>query len=105
MILDRSGYTITPEPRGRKKGVQEESYRTQEEDHAEAFLANVRNHTKPFADVQQGHLATNPGHLMNISWRVGRRIRWDGKKERIIDDPEANALVTREVRAPWSMES
>ena len=41
---------------------------------------------------------------MNISWRLGRRIRWDGEKEQIIDDPEADALVTRKVRAPWSME-
>ncbi len=105
MILDRSGYTITPEPRGRKKGVEEESFRTSDENHAEVFLTNVRNHTKPFADVEQGHFATNPGHLMNISWRVGRRIRWDGENERVIDDPEADAMVTREVRAPWSMES
>ena len=104
MILDRSGYTITPEPAGRQKGLKEESFRTRGENHAERFLENVRSHTKPFAGVDEGHLATNPGHLMNISWRVGRRVRWDGEKEQVIDDPEGNALVTREVRAPWSMD-
>ena len=60
--------------------------------------------SKPFDDVEQGHYATNPGHLMNISWRVGRRIQWDGANEQVIGDPEADALVSREIRAPWSME-
>jgi hypothetical protein len=54
--------------------------------------------------VEAGHEATNPGHLMNIAWRVGRKIRFDGQKEEILDDPEANALLTRPVRPPWSME-
>ena len=100
MILDRSGYTITPE-RGRGK---DESFRGRGENHAELFLENVRNHTKPFGDVETGHYATNPGHLMNVSWRVGRKVRFDGQQEQIIDDPQANALLTRKVRAPWSME-
>ena len=68
------------------------------------FLENVRNHTKPFADVLSGHYATNPGHLMNIAWRVGRKIHWDGQREQVIDDPEANALVTRRCRPPWTLE-
>jgi predicted dehydrogenase len=104
MILDRSGYTIMPEPAGRKKGLAEESSRSSGENHAQVFLDNVRNHTKPFADVEQGHLATIPGHLMNVSWRVGRRIRWDAEKERILGDDEADALLTRPIRPPWSME-
>ena len=101
MILDRGGYTITSES-GRPG--KEESFRGRGDNHAEVFLQNVRNHTKPLADVEAGHHATNPGHLMNISWRVGRKIRFDGENERIPDDAEANALLTRKVRSPWSME-
>ncbi len=104
MILDRGGYTISPEARGRAKGVKEESFRGKGENHAAVFLENVRNHHKPFADVQEGHYATNPGHLMNISWRVGRKIRWDGQREQIIGDPEANALVHKEPRPPWKLD-
>jgi len=102
MILDRSGYTIKPEA---GRGGQEESFRSPGENHAEVFLENVRQHRRPFADVEAGHEATNPGHLMNISWRVGRKIRFDGQKEEILGDPEANALLTRPVRPPWSMEA
>ncbi len=104
MILDRSGYTITAEIRGGRKAVEEESFRTEGENHAEVFLENVRNHTRPFADVETGHDATNPGHLMNIAWRVGRKIRWDGAKEHVIGDAEADALVTRPLRPPWTLD-
>ncbi len=105
MILDRSGYTITSEARGDKNlGEEIESFRGGPPNHAAVFIRNVRSHTKPFADVEAGHHASNPGHLMNIAWKVGRKIRWDGDAERVIDDPEADALVTKEYRAPWSLE-
>ena len=70
------------------------------------FLEHLRNRTKPAAEgVEVGHDASIPGHLMNIAWRVGRQIRWDGEKEQIPGDPEANALLTRPYRAPWKLEA
>jgi len=105
MILDRSGYTITAEARKDKKlGEEIESFRGRGDNHQEVFLGHVRNHTKPAADVETGHYASNPGHLMNIAWKVGRKIRWDGQKEEVIGDDEANALVTKKYRAPWTLE-
>ena len=41
---------------------------------------------------------------MNIAWKVGRKIRWDAEKEEVLDDPEANALVTKPYREPWQLE-
>jgi predicted dehydrogenase len=105
MILDRSGYTITAEERGGNKlGEEIESFRGKGPNHQEVFLENVRNHQKPFADVEAGHHASNPGHLMNIAWKVGRKIRWDAQKEQVVGDEEANALVTKPYRAPWKLE-
>ena len=105
MIVDRSGYTVTAEARGDKKlGEVIETFRGAGDTHHAVFLENVRNHKRPFADVEAGHHASNPGHLMNISWRVGRKIRWNGAKEQVIDDPEANALVTKQYRPPWKLE-
>jgi predicted dehydrogenase len=111
MILDRSGYTITPDIG--KPGEEEtvgNAFRgaSMHVDslaaHAQVFLDAIRNNKRPPADVEQGHFATNPGHLMNIAWRVGRKIRWDAENEAVLDDPEANALVTRPYRAPWKLE-
>ena len=114
LLLDRSGYTIYAEARGgRKLGEEIESGRNVFTDdvhiqslqaHAEVFLDAIRTRKRPPADVEIGHAATNPGHLMNIAWRTGRRIRWDNAAEKVLDDSEANALVTKTYRAPWKLE-
>jgi len=41
---------------------------------------------------------------MNVSWQVGRSVRWDGEKQQVVGDPEADALVTKPYRAPWKLE-
>ncbi len=108
LLLDRSGYTITSEEGGprdnRQKLIKEDSYRSDEDNHQEVFLQNVRRRTPPFSSVEHGHYATNVGHLLNISWLVGRKIRWDGQKEQVLDDAEANALVDKPYREPWKLE-
>ena len=40
---------------------------------------------------------------MNIAWRVGRTVRWDGATERIAGDPSAQALTAKQYRAPWRL--
>ncbi len=105
MILDRSGYTITAEATGGKKlGEEIDSFRGGGPNHAEVFVQNVRNHTRPFADVEKGHHASNPGHLMNIAWRVGRRIRWDAEKEQVVDDPRGQRPGDQVVPGPLEAE-
>ena len=110
MILDRSGYTITPDVG--KEGEPEtvtNAYKTSVhleslQAHAQVFLDAIRTRKRPPTDIAAGHHATNPGHLMNIAWRVGRKICWDADNEKVIDDPEADALVTKQYRAPWTLE-
>ncbi len=104
--IDRSRYTIVGEtPRGGKKSVPDEEILASDDEchHTQVFLDNVRNHKKPFADVEAGFYSTNVGHLMNVSYEVGRKIRWDGQRDRVADDPEANALVHRKYRPPWKL--
>jgi hypothetical protein len=36
-----------------------------------------------------------------LSYKIGRSVKWDGQKEQIIGDPEANKLLRREYRKPW----
>jgi hypothetical protein len=100
MILDRGGYTIRVE----KEMKDVETFVGGPPVHHQVFIDCVRAHKKPENDVESGHHASNPGHLMNIAWKVGRRIRWDGAKEQVIDDAEASALVHKKYRAPWKLE-
>ena len=36
-----------------------------------------------------------------LSLKLGRSVEWDGEKETIVGDPEANKLLRRPYRAPW----
>jgi hypothetical protein len=36
-----------------------------------------------------------------LSYKLGRSVQWDGEREVIIGDPEANQLLSREYRKPW----
>ncbi len=105
MQIDRSGFTIMEEPGGGRAGVKKESFRGAGPRHAQIFLEHVRDRTQPAADVETGHYASNPGHLLNIAWRVGRRIEWDAGAERVVNDEEANQFVTRKYRSPWKLEA
>ena len=65
------------------------------------FLASIENKSKAVAHIEIAHRASVLPLLGMISWRLGRSISWDGAKERITDDPQANQLLSRPYRAPW----
>jgi hypothetical protein len=43
-------------------------------------------------------------HLGNIAMRLGRKLQWDPVQEEFPGDAEANALRSRPMRAPWTLE-
>jgi hypothetical protein len=49
-------------------------------------------------DVLEGHYTSTLPHLGNISYRVGRALVFDGKKESFVDDKKADELLTRDYR-------
>ncbi len=113
MMVDRGRYSVVPESHDRQRGQITAGLVNPEEEvlggddeyrHTDIFMENIRDRKQPFASAETGHHATNLGHLMNISWQVGRGIRWDGENERVIDDPEADALVHKPYREPWKLE-
>ena len=71
--------------------------------HQQNFLDCVMTRQPTITPVEVGHHSAIPGHLCLISMHTGRKIRWDVKTEKIIGDPEASKLMTREYRAPWKM--
>lgn len=113
MILDRSGYAIVKELAPGAKVNPAAQYVNAEETvhaqddhlyHFQVFLDNIRSRKQPEAGAETCHYATTLGHLMNISWEVGRSIRWDGARSRVNGDAEAQSKVLRPYRAPWRLE-
>jgi predicted dehydrogenase len=71
--------------------------------HYRNFLDCVRSRKTAITPVETAHNSLVPGHLALIALLVGRKIKWDAKKERIIGDDEASKLLGREYRAPWKL--
>lgn len=65
------------------------------------FLSCIDTGKRPVCDIEIGHRSTNMALLGMLSYKAGRSIEWDGAKEIIIGDPEANKLLKREYRKPW----
>src|SRR5690606_24817667 len=53
------------------------------------------------ADIHEGHLSTSLCHLANISYRVGRSLKFMPEHERFASDAEADTLLTRVYRQPY----
>ncbi|HOL95506.1 MAG TPA: gfo/Idh/MocA family oxidoreductase, partial [bacterium] len=57
---------------------------------------------RPVCDIEIGHRSTNMSLLGMLSLKLGRSLAWDGEKEKVIGDEQANQLLSREYRAPWT---
>ena len=107
LLVHRGGCWLTPEIRASTK-VDKEVVPSDYDStvkHLAAFLRSLHDRTQPATNAEVGHLASVPGHLMNIAWRVGRKIHWDANAEKVPDDTEANDLVTKQYRAPWKLDA
>ena len=65
------------------------------------FLEAIKKGTRPVCDIEVAHRSTNMSLLGMLSLKAGRSIKWDGEKERIIDDGDANKLLSRKYRKPY----
>ena len=69
--------------------------------HMRNFVSAIATRTKPVADIEEAYVSTTGCILANLSLQLGRALAWDGMKAEVIDDPEANRLLSRPYRAPW----
>jgi predicted dehydrogenase len=65
------------------------------------FLKAIESGQRPTCDIEVGHLATNLSLLGMLSYKLGRSIEWDGEREVVKNDDQANLLLRRTYRAPW----
>jgi predicted dehydrogenase len=69
------------------------------------FIKAVRSHNASDlnAPIEEGAISTMLVHLANISYRVGRSVRFDPETYSCPGDAEATALFRREYRAPFAV--
>ena len=77
-------------------------------DHVRNFLDCVSSRREPAAPVEVGHRSASLCHLGNIAirlWKQGKKkvLRWDPGQERFSNDDDANAMLARPMRGPWTL--
>ncbi|MFY0688530.1 MAG: Gfo/Idh/MocA family oxidoreductase [Cyclobacteriaceae bacterium] len=65
------------------------------------FITSIESEKRPICDIEIGHQATNMSLLGMMSYKLGRSVQWDGEKEQIVGDQEANKLLRRNYRGEW----
>jgi predicted dehydrogenase len=66
------------------------------------FLDSIKERRPSPLDVERSHEATACCVLANLSWQLGRTIRWDGAAEKSTD-PEVNRLLTPPRRSGYEL--
>jgi len=105
MVMPHYGAYYTYLGKNKKPGpfAEDPTDKIKNQPHFDNFISAVRSRRVGDlnADVEEGHKSSVMAHLGNISYRTKRQVRFDSANERIIDDPEADALLTRQYRAPF----
>ena len=68
------------------------------------FTDCIRNGGTTYAPAEVGHRTVTISHIGNIAMQLGRKLHWNPEREEFADDAEANALLSREQREPWTIE-
>jgi predicted dehydrogenase len=102
----RDGWTFYPS-NSRKEVIHEEPQLREPDSQNIAelwddFMKCVESRKQPVCDIEIGHRSTNMSLLGMLSLKLGRSVRWDGEGEVIVGDDEANTLLSRDYRKPWS---
>jgi len=69
--------------------------------HMKNFLECMRSRKEPVAPVEVGHRSNSICLLAQIAMKLERKLRWDPRAERFLDDDEANSRLDYPHREPW----
>ncbi len=65
------------------------------------FLTSIETKKLSVCDIEIGQRSTNMSLLGMLSAKVGRALEWDGAKGMVVNDDEANKLLSRAYRGEW----
>lgn len=72
-------------------------------DHFGNFIDAIRSERDQDlrCNIMDGHYSAALPHLANISYRLGRELKFIGEYEKFANDPEADMMLTRNYRKPY----
>ena len=71
--------------------------------HKRNFLECVRSREQTICPVETAVRSDTICHLDDIAIRLGRKLRWNPRREQFVNDDQANRMLTRPMRSPWRL--
>jgi predicted dehydrogenase len=101
--VSRSSITAEPNSLLDVKITPEKAQLVESDNHYVNFLECVGSRRAPVAPVDSGHRASVIGNVADIALRLNRKVRWDPARDQFLGDDQANRLLSRAMRQPWTM--
>lgn len=101
--IGRGKLKTNPGSLKRQKIKPHESKVYKSKNHYEDWLTAIQNHSRPICDIEIGHRTATICNLVNIGYELNRPLKWDPGKERFVNDPEADKMLSRPMREEWAI--
>lgn len=67
------------------------------------FIDCVKSRKNCYAPAEVGHRTITIAHIGNIAMLLGRKLKWDPHAEKFVGDDQANSMLSRHQREPWTI--
>jgi predicted dehydrogenase len=101
--VNRDRVETEPKSLAEHKTAPDEIHLIRSVDHKQNFLDCIKSRQNPICHAEVGHRSASLCHLGNIAMLLGRELNWDPAREKFINNPEADAMISRNMRAPWTL--
>ncbi|MBE0537510.1 MAG: Gfo/Idh/MocA family oxidoreductase [Phycisphaerae bacterium] len=71
--------------------------------HQRNLLDCMRTRAATVCGIEDAVAADTLCQLSDIATRLEKKLKWDWKRERFIDDPAADRMLSRPMRSPWKL--
>ena len=71
--------------------------------HRRNWLDAIKTRGETVAPAEAGHRTASFCHVGLIAMLLGRKVKWDLKREQFLGDAEANRMIARPMRSPWHL--
>lgn len=104
IFVKRGNIKMNPVELRRERIQEHEKHVYKSTNHVGDFIEGIYSGGATAAPIEASHRSISVCHLANIAIRLGREsLEWDPKRERILNDKKASAMLSRPIRGGWKL--
>jgi glucose-fructose oxidoreductase len=101
--IQRSGIDAEPKSLLQSKIGEKDVHLVDSPRQDQNFVDCIKSRQQPVSNLEHAVRSDNISQLCDIAVRTKRKIAWDPKKEQIAGDDAAAKMLSRPLRAPWTL--